>query len=40
MTAQTRPEGDTGRALERLHEAQRLGKIGDWEFRLADAKIS
>ena len=38
--AETRPEGDTPRALERLHEAQRLGQIGDWEFILADARIS
>jgi len=40
MTAGTSPEADTRRALERLHEAQRLGQIGDWEFRLADATIS
>jgi diguanylate cyclase (GGDEF)-like protein/PAS domain S-box-containing protein len=40
MTTDTRPEGDIGRALERLHEAQRIGQIGDWEFRLADATIS
>ncbi len=31
---------ETGRALERLHEAQRLGQIGDWEFRLADETIT
>jgi len=40
MMAEARPEGDTRRALERLHEAQRIGQIGDWEFRLADATIS
>ena len=38
--ARTRLEGDASRALERLHEAQRLGQIGDWEFRLADARIT
>ena len=35
-----RTEGDTHRALERLHEAQRIGLIGDWAFDLADAAIS
>ncbi|EYR65015.1 diguanylate phosphodiesterase [Actinotalea ferrariae CF5-4] len=31
---------DTRRALERLHEAQRIGQIGDWGFDLADGVIS
>jgi len=34
------PEGETRRALERLHEAQRIGLIGDWAFDLADETIS
>ena len=40
MVTETLPEGGSPRALERLHEAQRLGQVGDWEFRLADATIS
>ena len=34
------PECEFGRALERLHEAQRIGQIGDWEFDLVDETIS
>lgn len=34
-------QSDTGeRALERLYEAQRIGRIGDWEYDLADGTIS
>ncbi len=34
-------EPDAGdRALERLYEAQRVGRIGDWQYDLADEKIS
>jgi len=33
------PRDDTRRALERLHEAQRIGQIGDWEFDLPDGAI-
>ena len=28
------------RVLERLYEAQRIGRIGDWQYNLADGKIS
>jgi len=37
---ESRPEGETRRALERLHEAQQIGLIGDWAFDLADNTIS
>ncbi len=30
---------DADRALERMYEAQRVGRIGDWEFDLADGSI-
>lgn len=34
-------EPHTGdRALERLYEAQRIGRIGDWQYDLADGKIT
>ena len=36
MTAET----DTHRSLERLHEAQRIGQVGDWEYRVADEAIT
>ncbi len=40
MTAEERQQGDVARAMERLHEAQRIGQIGDWSFDVVGGTIS
>ncbi len=40
ITEQSRAEEANVRALERLKEAQRIGRIGDWDFDLATAAIT
>lgn len=35
-----REQHETQRALERLNEAQRIGRIGDWEYDIASGRIT
>ena len=40
ITARTEADRAAARALERLNEAQQIGRIGDWDFELATQEIS
>lgn len=40
ITTDPSPEQATERALQRLNEAQRIGQIGDWEWRPASEQIT